>query len=280
MKQRTIWTVAVLWFAAIAAGLYWWWRPEPIPPSARPAPAAPVAVTSAAPASSSAAVAHAQESASTPPSPPGPASAGSASVSIADALVAAFGRQAVLQFINVDAFAQRVAATVDNLPRAHAPARLWPVHPTPGRFGTLTTGDATVIGADNAKRYATTVGWIESLDVAQVAALYRQLYPQLQRAYEDLGYPGRSFHARLLAVIDHLLETPVADEPIAVKLPDIKGPIQPVRPWVMVEFADPDVEARSAGQKLLLRTGALNAQRLKLKLRALRAAVASGVTPR
>jgi Protein of unknown function (DUF3014) len=278
MKQRTIWTVAVLWFAALAAGLYWWWRPAPAP---KPTPAAPVAVVPATPpATQASAVAAPPEEAAAAAPPMAPASAGVAGASIADVLVAALGRQAVLQFINVDGFAQRVAATVDNLARAHAPARLWPVHPTPGRFNTQTTADAVFIGAENAKRYATTVNWIDSLDVNQVAALYRQLYPQFQRAYEDLGYPGRSFHARLLAVIDHLLETPVPDEPVAVKLPDIKGPIQPVRPWVMVEFADADLEARSAGQKLLSRTGTANAQRLKLKLRALRAALASGVKPR
>lgn len=278
MKQRTIWTVAVLWFAALAAGLYWWWRPASAP---KPVPAAPVAMAPGPPADTpaSAPPLAAQEVVS-PAAPPAPASAGSAGASIADSLVAVLGRQAVLQFLNVDAFAQRVAATVDNLPRTHAPARMWPVHPTPGRFSTQGAADTASIGADNSKRYAATVNWVESLDVNQVAALYRQLYPQFQRAYEDLGFPGRSFHARLLAVIDHLLETPVLDEPVAVKLPDIKGPIQPVRPWVMVEFADADLEARSAGQKLLLRTGAANAQRLKLKLRALRAALGPGVTPR
>jgi hypothetical protein len=264
MKQRTIWTVAVLWFAALVAGLYWWWWPASAP---KPVPAAPVAMAPGPPADTpaSAPPLAAQEVVS-PAAPPAPASAGIAGASIADSLVAALGRQAVLQFLNVDAFAQRVAATVDNLPRTHAPARMWPVHPTPGRFSTQGAADAASIGADNSKRYAATVN--------------RQLYPQFQRAYEDLGYPGRSFHARLLAVIDHLLETPVLDEPVAVKLPDIKGPIQPVRPWVMVEFADADLEARSAGQKLLLRTGAANAQRLKLKLRALRAALGPGVTPR
>lgn len=275
MKQRTIWGVAVLWFAAVVAGLYWWWRPEPAP---KPAPAAPVAVAPVMPASAPPSAADAPEAAA-PPAPV-PASAGAASVTPADALVAALGRQAVLQFLNVDAFAQRVAATVDNLPRSHAPARLWPLHPTAGRFITQTAGDAAFIAADNAKRYAATVGWIESLDMNQVAALYRQLYPQLQRAYEDLGYPGRSFHARLLAVIDHLLETRSVDEPVAVRLADIRGPIQPARPWVMVEYADADMEARSAGQKLLMRTGAANSQRLKKKLRELRAAIALGVTQR
>jgi hypothetical protein len=185
--------------------------------------------------------------------------------------VAALGRKAVLEFVNVDGFAQRVAATVDNLDRAHAPARLWPVHPTPGRLITLTSGDTLQIGAQNARRYAPFVDWVESLDVQQVGALYRRLYPQFQRAYEDLGYPGRYFNDRVVDVIDHLLSTPSADQPLAVRLPVVNGPIQPTRPWVMIEFADPVLEARSAGQKLLLRVGSDNARRIQAKLAALRA---------
>ena len=103
-----------------------------------------------------------------------------------------------------------------------------------------------------------------------VAGLYRQLYPNFQSAYEALGYPGRYFNDRVVDVIDHLLETPSVDEPVAVKLADIKGPIQPARPWVIVEFADASLESRSAGQKLLLRMGPDHARTLKAKLRQLR----------
>ena len=53
----------------------------------------------------------------------------------------------------------------------------------------------------------------------------------------------------------------------------MKGPIQPVRPWVMVEFADEEVEERSSGQKLMLRIGKDNARRLKAKLVELRTAL-------
>ena len=274
MNQRTIWSVALLLFGLLAAGVYWWQRPTPqrqAPPLGA-APAAGVIPETTPPASAASAIRFPIE-AGAPPALASSAPGNYAANPIADALVETLGRKAVLEFLNVDNFAQRVVATVDNLARTHAPARLWPVHPAAGRFGTQTARDSAAIGADNPKRYSAFVRWAESLDMKQVAALYRRLYPQFQRAYEELGYPGRYFNDRVVDVIDHLLETPSLDEPVAVKLPDIKGPIQPTRPWVMIEFADPSTEARTAGQKLLLRMGKDNAQRLKAKLLELRAAL-------
>jgi hypothetical protein len=69
-----------------------------------------------------------------------------------------------------------------------------------------------------------------------------------QQAYENLGHPPEYFNDRLIEVIDHLLATP--------ELPD---PIPLARPNVQFEFADPNLEARSAGQKVLLRMGHENA---------------------
>ena len=58
------------------------------------------------------------------------------------------------------------------------------------------------------------------------------------------------------------------DKPLAE--PDIKGPVKLVRPKVMYQFADPGLEARSAGQKILIRMGSENAGRLKVKLHEIR----------
>ena len=80
-----------------------------------------------------------------------------------------------------------------------------------------------------------------------------------QRAYEDLGYPQKSFNDRLVAVIDHLLQTPRVPRPLAL-----------VRPKVFWEFADPNLEALSAGQKLMLRLGPENQTIVERKLRELR----------
>ena len=64
----------------------------------------------------------------------------------------------------------------------------------------------------------------------------------------------------MIEVIDHLLAAPVPE-----------GPIVLVRPNVLYEFADPDLEALSTGHKLLLRMGPNNAGTLKRKLEAFRA---------
>ena len=52
--------------------------------------------------------------------------------------------------------------------------------------------------------------------------------------------------------------------------PEIDAPIRLMRPKVLYEFADPDLETRSAGQKILIRMGARNAARVKAKLREIR----------
>ena len=207
-----------------------------------------------------------------PPAPPttvAPLAADDASVR--QALTGLLGREAVLALLQTDGFAERVVATVDALPRGHAAPRLWPVHPAEGRF----TVDGGRIAAANEQRYAPFVRMVERLDPAAAAGLYRRLQPQLQAAYENLGYPGRRFDDRLLEVVDHLLATPQPDSPPAVTLTEVKGPIAPERPWVRYEYADPALESRSAGQRILLRLGDAQRRSLIDWLRAFRAQVAA-----
>jgi hypothetical protein len=106
------------------------------------------------------------------------------------------------------------------------------------------------------------VGVIRSVDAAQLAGVYLHYYPLFQKAYEDLGYPSGYFNDRLVQVIDLLLATP-----------QVEGPIDLVRPNVMYVFADPTLEARPAGQKILIRMGPENAAVVKAKLKDFRAAI-------
>jgi len=106
------------------------------------------------------------------------------------------------------------------------------------------------------------VAVIRKLDMQQLAAVYLHFYPLFQRVYQDLGYPNGYFNDRLVQVIDSLLATP---QPA--------GPIELTRPNVMYTFADPSLEARPAGQKLLLRMGPDNASAIKAKLSELRSIV-------
>jgi hypothetical protein len=57
--------------------------------------------------------------------------------------------------------------------------------------------------------------------------------------------------------------------------PQPAGAVELVRPNVMYTFADPALESRPAGQKLLIRMGPENAAVIKEKLMQLRAIIAA-----
>jgi hypothetical protein len=181
-------------------------------------------------------------------------------------LIDLLGAKAVATFLQIDEFPRRLVTTIDNLGRSHAPAMLWPVHPTPDRFTVDQFDGAPVIGIDNGNRYTPLVLLVEEVDPIRVVGLYIRMYPLLQLAYEELGFPGRYFNDRLIDVIDVLLATPEVEYPVKLQLTEVKGPIKPLRPWVRYEFADPDLESLSAGQKILVRVGPVNQRRLKGKL--------------
>lgn len=275
MSNKLLAWIAVAALAAAAA--LWWWQasqrdatPPAEPVAVAPSPPAAEAA-SASPAPAGMAASAPAETAASEPVAGGAPALPADEASVRQALTELVGREAVLKLLQTDAFAERLVATVDNLARPHAAPRLWPVHPTEGRF---TVDAQNHIAIDNAERYGAFVRMVERVPPATAAALYRRLQPQLQSSYENLGFPGRSFHARLLEVIDHLLATPPVQPPVAVTLTDVKGPIASERPWVRYEYADPALESRSAGQKILLRVGEVHQRRLMVWLRGFRAEIA------
>ena len=273
--------------AALVAGAAWWfgWRPAHAPEAPPPAADAAAPATAPAPAAEPPASAPLAE-ASAPANPVdalAPADAALPALADSDAAVAQalrdlLGAQRVAQFLLPDGFVRRAVATVDNLARSSAPARLWPVQPAPERF--LVTGPAdapaATIAPANAARYHAFVAFAESVPLGAAVQLYARLYPLFQAAYEELGYPGRYFNDRLVAVLDVLLATPEPAGPVAVQLTQVKGEVPSIRPWVRYEYADPQLEALSSGQKMLLRMGPDNARRLKAVMTELRRRVATG----
>jgi hypothetical protein len=188
-----------------------------------------------------------------------------------------FGKAAVDALFVLDDFPHRAAATVDNLGRPAASPRLWPLRPMAGHFAVAEANSgATVVGADNALRYAPLLVALESVDMARAAQTYKRLYPQLQKEYENLGYPNGYFNDRLVQVIDSMLAAPEPAAPLEVQLPNTEGASAPKRPWLLYEFADPQLAALPAGQKLLLRMGPANERRVKARLAEFRKQIAPG----
>ncbi|MCB1889516.1 MAG: DUF3014 domain-containing protein [Rhodocyclaceae bacterium] len=166
---------------------------------------------------------------------------------------------AAVQAVVPDNLVRRLVATVDNLPRERVTPRLWPVATAAGLPAVEPGEGGMVLSPANARRYAPYVAMAESADVDSLIAGYKRLYPVFQQAYRELGYPTGNFNDRLVAVIDHLLAAP-----------EVEGPIRLVQPKVIYQFADPELEALSAGQKMMVRMGPDNARRIKARLRTIR----------
>jgi hypothetical protein len=179
-----------------------------------------------------------------------------------DALAQIAGADAVSSYLRPDAIIRNLVVTIDNLPRQKLAVEKRPINPTPGSF--LANGDElhATLDSRNFDRYKPLVALIGKLDMLKVAQVYTRFYPLLQESYQNLGYPNGYFNDRLVQVIDVLLATP-----------QLSGPIELVQPNVMYNFADPALEARPAGQKLLIRMGPDNAAVIKSKLMELRALI-------
>jgi hypothetical protein len=271
-------TVAVILVLALAAGgaLLWWRHQPPRPVTA--APAAPLPVAAPAPPPPAApAVQYA-----VPPAEPLrgrlPALDDSDGY-FENALIDLLGRKSVRSFLHLDGIVRGFVATVNNLANDNASSQLWPVNPTPGRFDAEARDGGTVISAKNAERYTPFVRFATGIDTARAVALYLRVYPLLQAAYEDLGYPGKYFNDRVLDTIDDLLATPTVPGPIKVKRVQVDG-APPSAGGGLYMFADPALERRSAGQRILLRMGPENAGRLIGKLTEVRTRIMSALVAR
>jgi hypothetical protein len=155
-------------------------------------------------------------------------------------------------------------ATVDNLPRAQLPRKLVPLKAAEGQFVVGPGATGSEIVPANFDRYRPYVLAVEAIDTKQLVAGYVRFYPWFRDDYRQLGYPSGAFNDRLLAAIDDLLAAPDSEEHLALR-----------QPKVLYEFADPDLEALSAGQKIMLRIGPHYAARVKTKLRKIRHALAA-----
>ena len=282
-RESSAGTVIIIGLLAIAAaflGWRWYQQQQPQPQSFEPAPVATAPNDGPAPAPPPAPLPESLEPKNPIDAIALPASGlptvADSDTRVMSALVDLLGSKNVAEFVQFDGVVRRFVATIDNLAREQAPASAWPVQPTKQRFATEGKGEAQTIAASNAARYKPIVLFAESVDPAKAAKAYARLYPLFQKAYEELGYPGRYFNDRLIAVIDHLLQAPEPAGPVQVRLVEVKGNVSSQRPWVRYEYADPQLESLSSGQKIMVRVGLENERKLKASLRGFREQIATG----
>ena len=206
------------------------------PPFPAPAPIAPPAATAA------------------PAQPPLPPLAQSDSF-VFDALAGVVANRTLLKIFHAEQIVHNIVVTIDNLPQQRVPVNVMPFSPPSGRFLAAGSADHLTISSRNANRYAAYVSIAEAVDAKKLVELYVRLYPLFQQSYKELGYPNDNFNDQLNDTLDDLLDTH-----------DITGPIKLVQPRYFYLYADPDLEARSIGQKIMLRLGSKNLAIIKNKL--------------
>jgi hypothetical protein len=264
-RQALVWSALIVVLVVLAGGLYYYWvssKPEPSPVEA---PAA----TEAGPESQArpeTEIRHpiapaAPEAASREALPPLAESDGL----IESALNGLIGKDAVERYFHPKEIVRRFVVTIDNLPREKIPSRYGFAKPVAGRFQAAGADENVRLSPNNYRRYAPYLRLAESVDTRRLVALYIHFYPLLQEEYQNLADPKGYFNDRVVEAIDDLLAAP---EPT--------GPIRLVRPKVMYEFADPELEGLSAGQKIMVRMGPEQAARIKAKLREIRSELTAG----
>jgi hypothetical protein len=253
-----VWRLLAVVLLGGLGGLYYWHKNQGLPPSqpqvrAETSPAPPFAGPAPA-------VQHLPESLD-PQSLP---TLAESDAGIWAALQSLFHGRSLVQLAYSDQIIRRIVATVDNLPRKSAPVRMMPLKPAPGGMKVVRSGVTHVIAPANAVRYGAYVRLAQAVDTRRLVDLYVRFYPLFQQAYAELGFPDGYFNDRLVAAIDDLLAAPTAAEPIRL-----------AQPKVLYLFEAEDLEARSAGQKIMMRVGGGNEAKIKAKLREVRAEIAS-----
>lgn len=175
------------------------------------------------------------------------------------ALQGAWGGSAIASFLEPRHLARNFVATVDNVPRKTLPVRTLPWRPAAGTLSTRGNAEAMVINDANALRYAPYMKLVGVIEPQTLVTVYVRHYPLFQEAYRELGYPDGHFNDRLVEAIDVLLDAP---EPAT--MPRV------IQPKVFYEFADRNLEALPAGQKLMIRLGPENERMVKAKLTEIR----------
>ena len=172
------------------------------------------------------------------------------------------GNQMLAQYLVKNHVISRFTATVDSLTSRQVAAEINPIRPAEGKFIASDEGDRVIMSTENFSRYDGYISLLQTLDSAALVGLYQRYYPLLQQAWEENG-GEETFNTRLLEVIGHLQQAPDLPEQVVL-----------VKPEAVYLFEDPQLEALSAGQKLLVRMGPANAAAIKQKL----AEIATGIT--
>jgi len=198
----------------------------------------------------------------TPPSAktsPAAKAAGPQQPTLESSLSELLGKPSFDALLRAEDLAPHIVVAVSNQSGPQIPVQFLPWIPVPGEFKVKKENGSIFLIPENSERYQPYFKALEAVDSKALVGLYVRFYPLFQRAFRETGSKDY-FNDKVVAAIDNLLAAP---EPIQ--------PIELQQPLVFYHFADSQLEALNAGQKIMIRIGPENSRRLKAKLKEWRA---------
>lgn len=154
---------------------------------------------------------------------------------------------------------------IDNASRGELVTQFSPLVAPKDKFSANQNGDDLLtyeLNMNNFGRYDQYAELLVSLSTEKSIAIYKELTPSIDEAHMELGYEAGTFDRKLKRAMDFLIDAPVLTEDVKL-----------VAPSAMYQFADAELESLLAIQKLLLRMGPDNQQKIRAKLIELRDAL-------
>ena len=147
---------------------------------------------------------------------------------------------------------------VDNASRGELVSQFSPLHAPKDKFtAQQVEGDllSFELSSSDFSRYDNYAELLVSLPLEKSLEIYKELTPAIDEAHMELGYEAGTFDRKLKRALDFLIDAPVLSD--EAKL---------VAPSAMYQFADAELEGLMSIQKLLLRMGPENQQKVRAKL--------------
>ncbi|QSX29869.1 DUF3014 domain-containing protein [Shewanella cyperi] len=156
--------------------------------------------------------------------------------------------------------ARQFVVFVDNLAQGELARKTSPVKGPEQTFSVSEITDKIYINPDSFHRYDKYATLIAAMDQQQLLSSLKLLAPLFNEAFAELGYSDMSFESRLQQAFEQVLAAPVIEEPIELTSVSVN-----------YRFADPKLEALPAVQKLMLRMGPENTNKIKAAIRNIQA---------
>ncbi|MHA7815525.1 MAG: DUF3014 domain-containing protein [Pseudohaliea sp.] len=157
---------------------------------------------------------------------------------------------------------ERTVAAVDAVRRGVVPGKVFNLPKPEGTFRVQQVGGRTVIDPASYRRYDPMVDAIVATPVEPLAEAFQSFRPLLETAYGALGYAPNKVDNALVAALDRIIALPVP-----------AGELEVMKVEAVYAYVDEDLEGMKPLDKLLLRTGPDNLQRLQDHARELRRAL-------